>query len=188
MKNQMDMLNDITEKQRGLTQDWVEYWKLFSSFDTWQFWFQAVLFVVPLIIIFFKIDKNNAFQIGFYGFNIHVWLGYIDRFGVNAGYWDYPYQFMVWIPNNLTLDASLIPVIFMMVYQWIVKQKKNYYLYTGLLAVFLSFIFKPLLDLHNFMRFNIRMPYLYLFLGYICILVLSKIITDIFSRLRTQAE
>lgn len=106
------MLDRINEKQQVLSHEWFNYWRDFSSFNTWQFWLMLLLFIVPLIIIFFNIDRKHAFQIGFYGFNVHVWFGYIDRFGTGQGYWDYPYQWLIFLPNSISLDASLIPVLY----------------------------------------------------------------------------
>jgi hypothetical protein len=180
LEKQRQMIDTLNEKQQKFTQDWNEYWHAFSAYDTWQFWFLILLFVLPLIVLFFKLDRMRAFQIGFFGFNIHVWLGYIDRFGVSEGYWEYPYQWFIFLPSNVSLDASLIPVLYMLLYQWILAHKKNYYLYMILLSAGLSFIFKPLLVLHYFLAFYIDMPYLFLFSGYLVIILLSKLITDIF--------
>ncbi|WP_409250793.1 hypothetical protein V1502_11515 [Bacillus sp. SCS-153A] len=182
MENQRQIIDSLNEQQKTFTQNWNDYWHQFSSLDTWQFWFLVILFVLPLIVLYFKLDRSRAFHIGFYGFNIHVWLGYIDRFGVTSGFWEYPYQTVIVLPNNVTMDASLIPVVFMMMYQWILANNKNYYLYMILLSTGLSFIFKPLLGLHYFMEFYIAIPYVYLFLGYLVVFSLSKIITDIFWR------
>ncbi|MGM0846428.1 MAG: hypothetical protein ACQEUT_15745 [Bacillota bacterium] len=180
MKKQNEMIDALNEKQKALTEDWTQYWHQFSSYDTWQFWLQVILFLVPLIILYYKIDRSKALQLGFYGFNIHVWLGYIDRFGINSGFWEYPYQWLILLPNNVTLDASLVPVIFIFVYQWILNNNKNYYLNMLLLSGALSFILKPILNMHFFLKFYIDIPYVYLFLGYIVIFTLSKVITDIF--------
>lgn len=186
MENQKKVIDTLNEKQKAFTQDWSEYWHQYSSFDTWQFWFMVIIFIVPLIVLYFKLDRSKAFHLGFFGFNIHVWLGYIDRFGVGSGFWEYPYQPVIILPNNVTLDASLIPVIFMMMYQWILANNKNYYVYMIILSAGLAFIFKPLLALHFFLTFYIDFPYFYLFLGYLVIFTLSKVITDIFLHFQLE--
>jgi hypothetical protein len=185
-EKQRQMVDTLNENQKAFTQDWLEYWKEYSSFDTWQTWFMIILFFLPLIVLYFKLNRSKAFHIGFFGFNIHVWLGYIDRLGVSNGYWEYPYQWFILLPSNVTLDASLIPVVFMLMYQWIINHKKNYYLYMILLSAGLSFLFKPLLVLHYFLTFYINTPYLYLFAGYIVIIFLSKVITDIFLHFQKE--
>ncbi|WP_421378294.1 CBO0543 family protein [Bacillus salacetis] len=186
MEKQKKMIDTLNEKQKAFTQDWMDYWTQYSALDTWQFWFLVVMFFLPLIILYFKLDRRKAFQLGFFGFNIHVWLGYIDRFGVNKGFWEYPYQWFMLLPSNVSLDASLIPVIYILLYQWILNNNKNFYLYMILLSAGLSFIFKPIIVLHFFLRFYIPMPYLYLFAGYLVIIFLSKAITDIFHHFQHE--
>lgn len=184
MTKQMDALNHINLQQRHLSHDWFNYWKEYSSVESWQFWFEVVLFIIPLIVIFLKIDRTKAFQIGFFGFNIHVWLGYIDSIGTKQGYWEYPYQMFIFMPNSVVLDASLVPVLFMLLYQWILHNQKNYFFYMFLLSAILSFIFKPLLASLNMLKFYQGTNYFHLFLGYVVIIVLSKFITDIFLKIQ----
>ncbi|RIW37347.1 hypothetical protein D3H55_04735 [Bacillus salacetis] len=188
LEKQREVIDTINDKQKALTNDWNEYWHDYSAYDTWQFWFLILLFIIPLVVLYFKLDKRRALQLGFFGFNIHVWLGYIDRFGASQGYWEYPYQWLIILPSNVTLDASLIPVIYILLYQWILTNKKNFYLYMILLSAGLSFIFKPLLVLHYFLTFYIKMPYIYLFIGYLVIIWLSKMITDIFLGFYKKTE
>jgi hypothetical protein len=177
----------IKEQQEGALQ-WLKYWQEFSAFDTWQFWFHVVMFLSPLIILYFALDWKRALQLGFYGFNVHVWFAYIDDFGATQALWTYPYKMIPFISHSVGLDSSLVPVSFMLVYQWTIKNKKNYYLYTLLLSLFLSFILKPIFVMHNLFKFNAWVNYFHLFLTYIVILVLSKVITDIFLYLQKNAE
>lgn len=177
----------IKEQQEGAGQ-WLKYWQEFSAFDTWQFWFHVVMFLSPLIILYFAMDWKRALQLGFYGFNVHVWFGYIDDFGSTQALWSYPYKMIPFVAHSIGLDASLVPVSFILVYQWTIKNNKNYYLYTLLLSLFLSFILKPIFVMHNLFKFNAWANYFHLFLSYIVILVLSKVITDIFLFFQKNAE
>ncbi|MFB3170009.1 CBO0543 family protein [Neobacillus sp. 179-C4.2 HS] len=177
----------IKEQQQGAAQ-WLKYWQEYSAFDTWQFWFHVIMFVSPLIILYFAMDWKRALQLGFYGYNVHVWFGYFDDFGASQGLWTYPYKMIPFIAHSVGLDASLVPVSFILVYQWTLKHHKNYYLYTLLLSLFLSFILKPIFVMHNLFKFNSWANYFHLFLTYIVILVLSKVITDIFLRFQKNAK
>jgi hypothetical protein len=185
---QKEALHKLIKQQQEGASQWLKYWQEFSAFDTWQFWFHVVMFVSPLIILYFAMDWKRALQLGFYGFNVHVWFGYCDDFGATQGLWTYPYKMIPFVAHSLGMDASLVPVLFILVYQWTIKHKKNYYLYTLLLSVFLSFILKPILVMHNLFRFNAWANYFHLFLSYVIILVLSKVITDIFLRFQKNAE
>jgi len=51
----------------------------------------VLLFIAPLIFVLIKIDKNKIFLIGFYGYSIHMTLGYLDMVGRNLGFWNFPF-------------------------------------------------------------------------------------------------
>jgi hypothetical protein len=187
LSTQNDILKKIQEKEQSLSNDWFNYWKEFSYFDTWQFWVQVLLFISPLIFLYIKIDRRRILQFGFYGLNVHLWLNYLDRFATNQGYWEYPYQMLIFIPNSFVLDASLIPVTFILVYQWTVNNHKNYFLYSFLLCVFHAFVFIPLSNYMGMFKFFEGTNYFHLFGGYLLIMIISKIITDIFLRLQKES-
>ncbi|WP_045518814.1 CBO0543 family protein [Neobacillus niacini] len=185
---QKEALNKlIKEQQKGASQ-WLNYWQEFSAFDTWQFWFHVIMFVAPLIILYFALDWKRALRLGFYGFNVHVWFTYFDDFGTTQALWTYPYKMIPFIPHSVGMDASLVPVMFILVYQWTIKHNKNYYLYTLLLSLFLSFILKPIFVMHHLFKFNSWVNYFHLFLTYIVIIVLSKVITDFFLHFQKIAQ
>lgn len=180
MGSQSESLNKITEKQQAIANDWTTYWTDFSSFSTWGFWFNVAMFTLPLLLLYYKIDRQRAFQIGFFGFNVHVWFGYFDTFGTVQGYWTYPFQMVSFMPNSFGMDASLVPVLFMLLYQWVTNTNRNYYLYSLILSVFLSFVLKPIFVSINVFKFNMGANYFHLFLTYIVIIVVSKLITNLF--------
>lgn len=188
MASKMNSVNKLIEKQQGIAKDWATYWADFSSFSTWGFWFNVAMFALPLILLYFTLDRKKAFQIGFFGFNIHVWFGYFDTFGTVQGYWTYPYQMIPFMPNSFGMDAALIPVLFMLVYQWVIHTNRNYYLYALILAVFLSFVLKPFFVSINVFKFSMGANYFHLFLTYIVIIVLSKLITNLFLFFEKKAS
>lgn len=187
MSAQKEALNKLIKNQQEAAANWLDYWQEFSAFDTWQFWLHVIMFVTPLIILYFALDWKRALHLGFFGFNVHVWFGYLDDFGTTQGLWTYPYKMIPFIPHSVGLDASMVPVSFMLVYQWTINHKKNYYIYTLLLSLFLSFVLKPILVMHNLFKFNAWTNYFHLFLTYIVIIVLSKAITDFFLYFQKKA-
>ncbi|MGW9019077.1 CBO0543 family protein [Priestia megaterium] len=184
--NQQQHLEKINNIQEKLAKMWTEYWQHYSSISAWQFWIVLGIFILPLVILYFLIDRRKAFHLGFYGFNIHVWFHYIDTAGVYNGFWTYPYQFTTIIPVSFGLDASLIPVVFMLLYQWLIKNQKNYYFYTVTLCLFLAFIFKPLLEMLGFFQLHEGMTYIHLFVFYLVVMFLSRSITNIFLYFEKQ--
>ncbi|WP_053601123.1 CBO0543 family protein [Bacillus sp. FJAT-18017] len=126
---QQDMINNIESLEKSLTEVWNTYWREYSSFDSLQFWVNAALLIVPLILLFFTIDRKRAFLLGFYGFCVHFIFTYIDAYNSTHGKVFYPYKVFPILPSSFTLDVSLIPVVFMLTYQWTLNRNKNYYLY-----------------------------------------------------------
>ncbi|WP_258000469.1 hypothetical protein [Bacillus sp. Marseille-P3661] len=163
------------EGQQALNQYWLEH-ALFTSFE---YWLMVAFLLIPLIYILFKIDKKKIFLIGFYGYSIHMVFGYIDLSGRHSGLWNYPFPVIPMIPG-LSLDSSLIPVSFMLVYQWTINNNKNYYLFTTLLSVFFSFVFKPILVTLGLFKMYGDIHYVHLFICYIIVLLIAKFITDVF--------
>jgi hypothetical protein len=186
--NQQKRLDEILTQQEDVVNMWMEYWRDFSTWQTWQFWAIVFMLIVPLIVVYVAIDKNKVFQIGFYGFNIHTWFTYSDAIAMRTAHVTYPFQAIPVLPVNFALDASLVPVSFMLLYQWCINHNKNVFLYGVVLSAFFSFIFKPLLVFINLMQMNKGMNYFYLFLNYLLILILAIVITKVFTFLRKKGE
>lgn len=179
-EGQLKSFERLGRIQKELSDGWIDYWIKYSSLDTWQFWVNAILFITPLIILFFTIDRKRAFQIGFFGFSVHMVSAYIDGFATRHVLWGYPYQIFPFIPISITLDTSLIPVVFMLVYQWTQKRKKNYYLYAIIFSAFFSLGLKPILSALDFFQLENGMNFFYLFLFYLSGTLTAKWITNVF--------
>ncbi|MDL4840410.1 CBO0543 family protein [Aquibacillus rhizosphaerae] len=187
-EDQSNQLESILKQQDKLVKMWLEYWKDYSTWETWQFWAIVFMLIIPLIIVIFAIDKSKAFHIGFYGFNIHTWFTYSDAIAMRTSYVTYPFQAIPIMPVNFALDASLVPVAFMLLYQWCLNRNKNVFFYGVILSGIFSFIVKPLLVSVDIIQLNKGMNYFYLFLNYLLILVLSIIITKLFKYLRKKRK
>ncbi|WP_174727062.1 hypothetical protein [Mesobacillus harenae] len=186
-KEQSERLDEILNKQDNLATMWLDYWKEFSTWQTWQFWAIALMLMIPLIVIYFAIDKRKVFHLGFFGFNIHTWFTYSDAIAMRTGYVTYPFQAIPIMPVNFALDASLVPVSFMLVYQWCLNHNKNIFLYGTILSAAFSFGIKPTLVYFDILQLNKGANYFSLFLNYLLILGVSIAITKLFLYLRTKA-
>ncbi|WP_085522045.1 CBO0543 family protein [Tuberibacillus sp. Marseille-P3662] len=183
---ELNLLENIASLQEKLSHTQINHWQQYSHIGTWQFWFGACLLLLPLIILYFLIDRSKMMLLGFYGFNIHVWFGYSDIFGVRQGLWQYPHQLIPFFPFALSLDASLVPIVFMLVYQWTLNHNKNFYIYSIGVSLFFAFIFKPFLSSIHLFRFGDGANYLTLFFGYLGVFLFSKIITNVFLYMREK--
>src|SRR5690625_1557519 len=110
----LDLIRATTEE---INQYQIEYWQSFSYFTTWQFWALVLMLILPLIVLFIAIDKSKILLLGFFGFNYHVWFSYTNSIGIGLGLWEYPYHLIPGLPS-FSLDASFVPVSFMLLYQW----------------------------------------------------------------------
>ena len=121
--------------QRKFTDAEIDYWQQYSSLNSWQFWFLVGVLVLSLTILYLFIDRRKALLLGFFGFNIHVWLTKFDEIAVANELWNYPYILNPFATASFSLDAAFAPVVFMLVYQWTLNHNKNYYFFaTGMFA------------------------------------------------------
>lgn len=174
---QLDKINEMLENSSDAVN---HYWISYSNPSTWQFWVLLALLLLPLIALPFLLDRRKALLIGFYGFNIHVWFHYCDLYTSTHGFTDFPYKVFPFLPVSLTLDTSLVPVTFMLVYQWTLNNNKNFYIYTALFCAFMAFLVKPAFVAFELFRIHNAMNYFYLFVLYLLIALISKLITNIF--------
>ncbi|HZG17672.1 MAG TPA: CBO0543 family protein [Candidatus Bathyarchaeia archaeon] len=177
----------LYELGQKITDKLIEYWWQFSSFDSWQFWVTLAMLVVPLIVLYFLIDRSQVFKIGFFGLCVHIVTTYADLTGWRLGYWDYPYFAIPLFPVALGLDSSLIPVVFMLLYQWVTEKNRNFYLYAVILAALFAFGLKPLMNTLDLFRLHKGLSFLELFLYvYVPIIFLSKWLFNTFVFLENQ--
>lgn len=176
---QMGEFDKIVKMGKKSTYTLIDYWKDFELYTTFEYWMMVSFLVVPLLILFFKIDKNKIFLIGFFGYSVHVLFAYVDSYGRHIGFWNYPFPIIPVLPG-LAIDSSLVPVTFMLVYQWTLNHKKNYYVYSIAAAGIFSFIFKPLLVELGLFRMYENINYLHLFIGYVFVVLTAKFITNVF--------
>jgi hypothetical protein len=177
---QQEYLNKTRTMAEELSQFQKEYWQLFTDIGTWQFWVVLMSLILPLIVLFVSIDKDKALLLGFFGLNYHIWFAYVNTIGISLGVWEYPYKLVYFLPS-FALDASLVPVSFMLLYQWTLNHKKNIYLYSILLSAIFAFIVKPIMVYFHFFHMFKGLNYFHLFLFYVAFFIGSKLITNLFS-------
>ncbi|WP_227413546.1 CBO0543 family protein [Cytobacillus luteolus] len=144
--SQVDLFESLVEKRVQFNNEIDQYWEQFSNIDTWQFWACVAMLIIPLIILFVLLDRTRVFEIGFYGFSIHAITLYLDTYGIKEGLWGYPFQLSPYIVSNFTLDASLIPVTFMLIYQFTFHRSRLFYISNLAGIIAFAFILKPIYE------------------------------------------
>jgi hypothetical protein len=127
------------------------------------------------------------FLIGFFGFAVHVLFAYIYVFGIRHGLWGYPYHVLPFLPS-VSLDAAIIPVTIMLVFQWTIKHNKNYYLVSFVMALMFGFGFKPLLVMLGLFEKYKWVNYFLIFLIYQVLFLLGYFLTMLFMRLHNRTS
>lgn len=176
---QFELLDKIRSASKEVMLLEEKYWQIFSNFETWQFWVLFLMLILPLIILFIFIDKQNMLLLGFFGLNYHVWFSYTNIVGIRLGLWEYPYNLIPYLPS-FSLDASFIPVCFMFLYQWTLNHNKNIYLYAIPLSAAFAFILKPIMVKYHFIHMYHGINYFHLFLFYMAYFIISILITNFF--------
>lgn len=186
--NQINELHKIVRLQKELSDIMIDYWMKYSNLGTWQFWIALSLIIIPLIILYFAIDRKLVFRVGFFGFAVHMLFSYTDAYGIRRGLWAYPYDVFPQIPS-FSYDAAIIPIAIMLLYQWTYKHKKNFYVYSFLLALVFGLLFKPTLSKLNL--FSLQHPslnFFYIFLIYYVLYLVAYWITFIFDWMHRQEK
>lgn len=181
----IEQFNSAVRMRKESTEIMIDYWKDFSIYTSFEYWMLVGLFIAPLIVLIWKIDKSKIFLIGFFGYGVHVLSFYISLYGVNRGLWNYPIQLIPAMPS-FAFDASLVPVTFMLAYQWTLNSKKNFYIVTGIISIFFSFIVIPILVKMEIFKMYGEINYFHQFIAYMVIVIFSKQITNVFIWLQKK--
>lgn len=176
----LEKVRETTVKASNLS---MEYWKEYSNIDSFPFWLVLLTLVVPLLVLIWKIDRRKMLLLGFFGLNYHIWFAYCNAGGIRRGLWEYPYEILPIMPS-FSLDAALVPVAYMLVYQWTLNHQKNFYLYSLILSIAFAFGLKPILVYFHFFHMYKFVNFFILFLFYIGIAIVAKIITNIFIKMQ----
>jgi len=134
-------INKASEKVSSLMHS---YWREHSDWGNWQFWVILLCLLIPLIVLLVKLNRNRTFEILFFGFTVHMLWTYTDLSLIRLGYIDHKYFLIPFLPQALGITASLIPVAFMLVYQYCINQNKPFIIWTTVLSAIFAFCFVPI--------------------------------------------
>jgi hypothetical protein len=167
-------MRDLQEK---LTKLDVENWLAHQLF-TWNWWILLVFLVMPWIIWFKLTDRRRLPEILLFGTLICIPTVFLDVIGNSFGLWAYPIKFAPFIPRAIPFDMSMIPVTFMLLYQYW-KAWKPFLIALFVMAATFAFIGEPLsvwIKLVIYLKWNYIYSFLYyVFLGITVKATLEKI-------------
>lgn len=120
-------------------EDWLQY-DLFSP----QWWLLVTVLIVPWIIWWHYVNKRKLLEISLVGAIVLIVASYLDAVFSDMSLWDYHYHVVTVWPRLISADFTLLPVTYMMVYQYFAKWDHFILVMIVLSAVF-SFAGEPLL-------------------------------------------
>ncbi|GGJ65437.1 hypothetical protein [Virgibacillus salexigens] len=181
------LYHQIYELKEQLSFLRTEYWYQTSGVDTWYFWFNIASYIVPLVILYLFIDRRRVFEIGFFGYSIHMLWGYTNNFLSINNLLVHPHSFSFLIPVGLSVTAVILPVGFMFIYQYCTNYKKNYYFYAILLSVLFAYGFGAFSIAVNLLELHKWMTLTYVFLIDVMVAFLAYWLTKFFIWIGRQS-
>lgn len=134
----------IHKTQDKLNRLFYDYWKQYSDFGNWQFWTVLALAVLPLVLLCFTVDRKRIFELFFFGYTVHILWTYIDIALGRSNHLIHTYFLIPILPNASNITASVLPVGFLLLYQYCTNHNKNFYIYTIVLSALFAFGLAPL--------------------------------------------
>ena len=169
----------ILELQRQLRDASMDYWIKYV-FNTWQWWLNIAALILPIILWWKLVNKKKLMEIVVYGFFASAFAVFFDIIGETLVLWDYPYLVIPMDYILIDTDYSVLPVAYMLAYQYFTPWKRFIAANVVISAVF-SFLAEPLLVKMGFYEVH-SWKFIYSFPIYVVIAIVSKLITNFFIR------
>ncbi|GMK40774.1 hypothetical protein PCCS19_38300 [Paenibacillus sp. CCS19] len=134
-----DEIKAVDHKLTEMREQYFYHHVLFS----FQWWLLLVLIFVQWVIWWKLVDKARVKEILLYGAVLSIVIILLDDTGGELGLWSYPYQILMLVPRQSTIDLSVLPVFHMMVYQYF-RSWKSFIIANVVMAMAFSFIAEPI--------------------------------------------
>ncbi|MFZ5645410.1 MAG: CBO0543 family protein [Bacillota bacterium] len=148
-----------------------EYW-VTETFLTWQWWLLVALTVLPWLLWLKVVDRKRFFEILTYGMLVKVVATFLDALGVEFDFWDYQIRLIPLFDVFIAYDFSVLPVSYMLVYQYF-SSWKSFLLASIALSALFAFIAEPLLVYMNFYHM-VKWGHIYSFPFFFAVAVFIK--------------
>lgn len=123
--------------------DYINSWIILGSVSDPRWWLLFVSIFFPWLIWWKVVDRSRLFEILSFGLFWAAMATWLDLLGTSYNMWSYPFKLNEHTTTLLPADVSVIPVMYMLLYQFS-STWKGYAFGSIFIAVILSFIFEPL--------------------------------------------
>jgi len=178
-------IEQIAEMLKQLTHARIENW-LGADLGTWRWWALLVLLIVPWFVWYKVVDKNRLPELILFGLIVMVFTITLDEVGYNMTLWSYPFDVIPIFPRLSSVDYTVVPIIFMLKYQYFSTWKSFFRALVAVAFVF-AFVVEPIIVKLGFYVL-IKWKYWFSFLIYIPMGLLSKWITRIVIDVMNEAN
>lgn len=138
---------DVYEAKDKLMEAMLRHW-YFDDLRKWTWWLSLVLTIIPLIIWWKIVDRKRLLEITVYGLLANITATFLDVIGSELVLWSYPDRLLPNLPRLLPIDYVVVPVAYMLIYQYFPKWK-DFVIAMTVLSLIFSFVAEPLLVLLN---------------------------------------
>ncbi|WP_442599834.1 CBO0543 family protein [Neobacillus sp. D3-1R] len=160
-------MQELINLTRKLAEKRNEYW-LENVIFTYQWWILLSLTILPWLLWWKWVDKKRVIEIFLYGSLISLYSILLDDIGSHFILWIYQYQLFPISPRLNPIDLTIMPVTFMVVYQYF-KRWKSFLIAQMILAFGAAFIAEPLfssVDIYHILNWKLVFSFvIYLLLG-----------------------
>lgn len=175
----------IADTLKELSYTRVDNW-LETDFLTGTWWFQLAVAILSILVFWKLIDKKRLFEMSLYVLLASVIIIWLDQTGYELGFWYYPVDLIPLFPPSTAFDYSLLPLIYVLIYQYYPKWP-SFLKATFIMSAIISFIMEPMAVRWGFYVL-IKWKYYYGYPIYILIGVMLKLITEKIKKIVTKHQ
>lgn len=161
------------------TLHWLEY-----EVFTFQFWLLLLMLIIPWFIWWKLADRKRLLELIIYGFFVIIVATSLDELGCQLNLWEYRYDLEPYFPRLIPMNFSMLPVIYLLVYQYF-PTWKSYIIAFFILASLLSFVGEPLLELLD-IYVLLSWKHIYSFPIYIALAIIFKLYVNVVKKIQKK--
>ncbi|MDU1846358.1 hypothetical protein AB1L07_08470 [Niallia alba] len=178
--------NSINQKNDEIITLYANYRAEYSDITSWQFWMIIFTLILPLVILIFTVDRRRIFELFFYGYTVHIMSTYIDMVLGRKNLLIHNYFIFSALPNAINITASVIPVVYLLLYQYCTNKGKNFYLYSVITGLLLTYGLTTFNEAIGLVTLSNGMTKFYIFLLGIVVTYLAYWFTRLMKKIENR--
>lgn len=120
--------------------DWIN-----NDIFTFRWWVLLSALIIPWFIWYYLIDKSRFKEMLFYTLSTSGVSILLDEIGTSLTMWTYTVKVVPILPRLITADYSMIPIIYVLIYQYFPKWK-SFIFANIILSLVFAFVLEPILS------------------------------------------